>query len=50
MESRSHELDAIDGTPVLDLKPVMLEFLPRGEVLQLECSRELMRQHWERGC
>jgi len=23
------ELDAIDGTPVLDLKPVMREFLPR---------------------
>src|SRR5687767_14652532 len=23
-------LDAIDGTPVLDLKPVMQEFLPRG--------------------
>src|SRR5512132_3260013 len=24
------ELDAIDGTPVLDIKPVMQEFLPRG--------------------
>lgn len=23
-------LDAIDGTPVLDIKPVMAEFLPRG--------------------
>lgn len=27
-------LDAIDGTPVLDLKPVMRAFLPRGEVLE----------------
>jgi tRNA-Thr(GGU) m(6)t(6)A37 methyltransferase TsaA len=25
-------LDAIDGTPVLDIKPVMRGFLPRGEV------------------
>jgi tRNA-Thr(GGU) m(6)t(6)A37 methyltransferase TsaA len=25
-------LDAIDGTPVLDIKPVMREFLPQGEI------------------
>ena len=25
-------LDAIDGTPVLDIKPVMKGFLPRGEI------------------
>ncbi len=25
-------LDALDGTPVLDIKPVMKEFLPRGEI------------------
>ena len=40
------ELDAIDGTPVLDLKPVMAEFLPRGEICQPEWSRELMRDYW----
>ena len=28
----SHCADREDGTPVLDLKPVMAEFLPRGEV------------------
>ncbi|MBK8047573.1 MAG: SAM-dependent methyltransferase [Anaerolineales bacterium] len=39
-------LDAIDGTPVLDLKPVMAEFLPRGEVSQPEWSHELMRAYW----
>lgn len=27
---RVRGLDAVDGTPVLDLKPVMLEFLPSG--------------------
>lgn len=42
------ELDAIDGTPVLDLKPVMQEFLPREAVRQPEWSRELMRRYWER--
>lgn len=41
------ELDAIDGTPVLDLKPVMREFLPREEVRQPSWSRELMRRYWE---
>ena len=40
------ELDAIDGTPVLDMKPVMSEFLPREEVHQPDWSHELMRQYW----
>lgn len=40
------ELDAIDCTPVLDLKPVMAEFLPRGELTQPAWSRELMRDYW----
>lgn len=40
------ELDAIDGTPVLDIKPVMRAFLPRGEVREPEWSRELMRRYW----
>lgn len=39
-------LDAVDGTPVLDLKPTMVEFGPRGEVWQPEWSRELMRGYW----
>ena len=40
------ELDAIDGTPVLDIKPVMCEFLPREEVRQPAWSRELMAEYW----
>jgi tRNA-Thr(GGU) m(6)t(6)A37 methyltransferase TsaA len=40
------ELDAIDGTPVLDIKPVMREFLPRKEVKQPAWSHELMREYW----
>ncbi len=42
------ELDAIDGTPVLDIKPVMAEFLPREPVRQPEWSHELMRDYWLR--
>lgn len=38
------ELDAIDGTPVLDIKPVMVEFLPRQPVRQPAWSHELMSQ------
>jgi tRNA (Thr-GGU) A37 N-methylase len=40
------ELDAIDGTPVLDVKPVMREFLPRQAVRQPHWSNELMRDYW----
>ena len=40
-------LDAIDGTPVLDIKPVMVEFLPRSPVRQPEWSRQLMHSYWE---
>lgn len=40
------ELDAINGTPVLDLKPVMQEFLPRQVVSQPAWSHELMANYW----
>jgi tRNA (Thr-GGU) A37 N-methylase len=40
------ELDAIDGTPILDIKPVMAEFLPRSAVRQPAWSHELMREYW----
>jgi tRNA (adenine37-N6)-methyltransferase len=39
-------LDAIDGTPVLDVKPYMEEFAPRGPVRQPPWSHELMRGYW----
>lgn len=39
-------LDAIDGTPVIDIKPVMHEFLPRGEIRQPGWVAELMAAYW----
>jgi tRNA (adenine37-N6)-methyltransferase len=39
-------LDAIDGTPVLDLKPVMREFLPREDVRQPDWATEIMSGYW----
>jgi len=39
-------LDALDGTPVVDIKPVMSEFLPREPVRQPAWSHELMRRYW----
>jgi tRNA (adenine37-N6)-methyltransferase len=39
-------LDAIDGTPVLDVKPYMTEFAPRGPVRQPAWSHELMTGYW----
>jgi tRNA-Thr(GGU) m(6)t(6)A37 methyltransferase TsaA len=40
------ELDAINGTPVLDIKPVMVEFLPRQDIRQPDWSHELMHKYW----
>jgi tRNA (Thr-GGU) A37 N-methylase len=39
-------LDAIDGTPVLDIKPWVKEFAPRGSVFQPRWISELMNQYW----
>jgi tRNA (Thr-GGU) A37 N-methylase len=39
-------LDAIDGTPVLDLKPVMKGFLPRGEIREPAWAAEIMKNYW----
>jgi tRNA-Thr(GGU) m(6)t(6)A37 methyltransferase TsaA len=39
-------LDAIDGTPILDIKPVFKEFLPANEIRQPEWSHELMKNYW----
>ena len=39
-------LDAVDGTPVLDVKPYMVEFAPRGDVRQPAWSTELMAGYW----
>lgn len=40
-------LDAIDGTPVIDIKPVMREFLPNREILRPDWTRELMARYWQ---
>lgn len=40
-------LDAIDGTPVVDIKPYMREFGPRGDVRQPEWATQLMARYWD---
>ena len=39
-------LDAVDGTPVLDVKPYMSGFAPRGTVVEPGWARDLMRDYW----
>ena len=39
-------LDAIHGTPVLDVKPYFREFGPRSEVLQPEWVSEVMSEYY----
>jgi tRNA-Thr(GGU) m(6)t(6)A37 methyltransferase TsaA len=39
-------LDAIDGAPVLDVKPCMRGYLPRGEVREPAWAAEIMQRYW----
>ena len=39
-------LDAIDGTPVLDIKPVFSEYLPSEKIMQPAWTKELMKNYW----
>ncbi|MDJ0919514.1 MAG: SAM-dependent methyltransferase [Henriciella sp.] len=39
-------LDAIEGTPVLDIKPLMRGFQPREDTRQPEWAGELMKNYW----
>lgn len=39
-------LDAIDATPVLDIKPVMSGFLPRGELREPAWAQAIMQGYW----
>jgi tRNA (adenine37-N6)-methyltransferase len=41
-------LDAVDGTPVIDIKPVFKEFLPTEKIIQPEWSAELMKNYWSK--
>ena len=46
LKLKVHGLDAVDGTPVLDIKPVMSGFLPRGDIIEPEWAKELMKDYW----
>jgi len=39
-------LDAIDGTPVLDIKPVMAGFRPQGAIREPDWARAIMAHYW----
>jgi tRNA-Thr(GGU) m(6)t(6)A37 methyltransferase TsaA len=43
---RVQGLDAIDGTPILDIKPVLTGFLPRGDVEEPDWARQIMERYW----
>jgi tRNA (Thr-GGU) A37 N-methylase len=42
-----HVQDTIDGTPVLDIKPVTTGFRPRGGVKEPDRAREIMERYWQ---
>lgn len=42
-------LDAIDGTPVMDIKPCFKEFLPSEPIAQAEWTHSLMQDYYKNG-
>lgn len=46
MISQVHMEEKPCGSPVLDVKPYMAEFGPRGETVQPEWATELMRTYY----
>jgi tRNA-Thr(GGU) m(6)t(6)A37 methyltransferase TsaA len=44
---RVRGLDAIDGTPVLDIKPYMREFGPIGALRQPQWAAEVMQRYYD---
>lgn len=42
------KLDAINGTPILDIKPVMQEFEPQTPIRQPNWTKEIMKNYWEK--
>jgi len=41
-------LDAINGTPVLDIKPVFKEYQPKSDLIQPLWVSDLMKNYWEK--
>ncbi len=41
-------LDAVHGTPVVDIKPVLRGFLPRGPIREPPWASVIMADYWER--
>lgn len=46
LKLRVRGLDAIDGTPVIDIKPYITGFAPRGAVREPQWVKELMASYW----
>ncbi|CAN5567740.1 SAM-dependent methyltransferase [soil metagenome] len=40
-------LDALNGTPVIDIKPVMQEFLPQSDITQPQWTKIVMKDYWK---
>lgn len=40
-------LDAINGTPILDIKPVFKEFQAKSKIKQPDWVEDLMRNYWK---
>ncbi len=39
-------LDCINETPILDIKPVMKEFLPKEPIVEPNWTNDIMKNYW----
>ena len=39
-------LDAVDGSPVIDIKPVFKQFLPKSKLIQPDWVSEITENYW----
>jgi tRNA (Thr-GGU) A37 N-methylase len=46
LDLQVEDLDAVDGTPVLDIKPWFIEMGPRGDVHQAPWTTEMLSQYY----
>ena len=41
-------LDAIDGTPIIDIKPFINAFLPQDKIKQPDWTLDIMKKYWKK--
>jgi tRNA (Thr-GGU) A37 N-methylase len=47
LEATDDDWDAVDDTPILDIKPYLTGFAPRGDIVDPQWAQEIMAEYWK---